>query len=73
MAIDPKLFKKYTGRLPGEAMNRMGESLARQHPRGSVERASWGGGIVRWYRWQVIFGGLLAAAVVIYLLLTGGI
>lgn len=73
MAIDPRLFKKYTGRLPGEAMNRMGESLARQRPRGTVERQSWSGGIVRWYRWQVIFGGLLTAAIVFYWLLTGGI
>lgn len=34
MAIDPKLYKKYTGRLPGEAMNRMGESLARSSAKG---------------------------------------
>lgn len=39
MTIDPKLFKKYTGRLPGEAMNRMGGLLAKEAtkgPRGDI-------------------------------------
>jgi len=29
MTIDPRLYQKVTGRMPGEAMNRMGESLAK--------------------------------------------
>jgi hypothetical protein len=39
VTIDPKLYKKYTGRLPGEATTRMGEALAQSSARKSAAKA----------------------------------
>ncbi len=71
MTIDPKLFKKYTGRNPGEAMTRLGQSLAKQK---SLDGdTSILGALGRGRRRMAIVGGLMVAAAVIYLLATGGI
>ena len=40
MPIEPRLYQKYTGKVPGEAMNRFGESLARDAARRSRENSS---------------------------------
>jgi hypothetical protein len=51
MAIDPKLYEKYTGKRPGDAMTRMGQSLVRQSARGPAGDTSVLGSIARgrWY------------------------
>lgn len=73
MAIDPKLYKKYTGKMPGEAMTRMGESLARQSGREPADRLSFLGAVGRGRRRVAVIGGLIVAAAVIWVLVTGGI
>lgn len=73
MAIDPKLYKKYTGKMPGEAMTRMGESLAQQSANGPAGDTSFLGAWRRGRKQAAIAGGLIVAGAVIWLLLTGGI
>ena len=72
MTIDPKLFKKYTGKMPGEAMNRLGQSLAKQSARDSADDTSFLGSLGRGRRRVMICGGILVAAAVVYLIATGG-
>ena len=68
MTIDPKLFKKYTGKMPGEAMNRFGESLAKQAAKCRPGDTSFVGAYSRG-RWFVRVGGaILALAVVLFFL-----
>ncbi len=43
MSIDRRLYQKYTGKLPGEAMNRFGESLAKSAGEQSRRGADAGG------------------------------
>ena len=73
MTIDPRLYKKYTGKSPGEAMTRLGQSLAQQSARQSAGDTSVLGAIGRGRRRVAIVGGLIVAGVVIYVLVTGGI
>jgi hypothetical protein len=47
MAIDPGLYKKYTGRTPGDAMIRMGESLAQDAKKERGGDTSTLGAVVR--------------------------
>jgi hypothetical protein len=73
MPIDPRLYQKYSGKMPGEAMTRYGQSLAKQASRGPSESVSFFGALKRGRMYTMIGGGLLVAAVVIYMLITGGI
>jgi uncharacterized membrane protein len=70
VAIDPKLFKKYTGRMPGEAMNRFGESLAREAAKGPRGDTSFMAAYARG-RWFVRVGGaILALGAILFFLLS---
>jgi hypothetical protein len=67
MAIDPGLYKKYTGRTPGDAMIRMGESLAQDARRERGGDTSTLGAIVRGRKIMrlVIALGVLVALVAV--------
>ncbi len=72
MTIDPKLFEKYTGRRPGEAMNEYGKSLAGAGPRSGGD-TSFLGSI---YRGRMILRLIVAIVVlvgIVYLLFGGRI
>jgi hypothetical protein len=38
MTIDPRLYEKYTGKRPGDAMNRLGEALAQNVAKKQADR-----------------------------------
>jgi hypothetical protein len=40
VTIDPKLYEKYTGKRPGDAMNRLGRALAQNEARKVAARDS---------------------------------
>jgi len=68
MAIDPKLYEKYTGKRPGDAMTRMGQSLAKQSARGPAGDTSTLGALALG-RWYIRVGaGLLVLVGVLYFL-----
>lgn len=54
MPIDPRLYHKYTGKMPGEAMNRLGDSLAESAAERSRE-ASRGSDsfFMMWWKWRL--------------------
>ena len=55
MPIEPRLYQKYTGKLPGAAMNRMGEALAESAAEKSRESMRGPRSmIVTWYKWRLI-------------------
>jgi hypothetical protein len=70
MTIDPKLYTKYTGRVPGDSMTRYGESLAKRAAKGPPGDTSFFGAL---YRGRRILRVVLAvvALVVIVLFLWG--
>jgi|GraSoiStandDraft_1057264.scaffolds.fasta_scaffold278174_2 hypothetical protein len=68
MAIDPKLYEKYTGKRPGEAMARLGGDLARSS--GDVDTSYWAARY-RGRKYAMIGFGLLVIAIVAYFLITG--
>lgn len=70
MTIDPKLFKKYTGKMPGEAMNRFGESLAEEAAKGPRGDTSFAGAFSRG-RWLMRVGTAgVVLAIVLYFIWT---
>ena len=69
MTIDPKLFEKYTGRRPGDAMNRLGESLAKQSARGPSGDTSFRGSYLRGRLYTRVGIGLLVLFGVLYFLI----
>jgi hypothetical protein len=56
MPIEPRLYQKYTGKMPGEAMGRMGESLAESAGKKSAEsmRGPRASAFMTWYKWRLI-------------------
>ena len=73
MTIDPRLYKKYTGKSPGEAMTRLGQSLAQQSARQSAGDTSVLGAIGRGRRRVAIVGGVIVAGGGTYGLGEGGV
>src|SRR5215475_10627630 len=71
VTIDPKLYKKYTGKNPGEAMTKLGQSLAEQSTRGPAGDTSSLGALARGRKYMMIGVGILVIAVVVYLLASG--
>lgn len=69
MTIDPNLYKKYTGRTPGDAMSRYANSLARESGR-EREDTSILGALGRGHRWVRLGGALLVLGLILYFLLT---
>ena len=86
MAIDPDLYEKVTGRSPGDAQRRLGESLAKgvadrskQQERldqmRSMPRIGYKGVLLIWFLQRFGWKGVLAltvvcAAITAYLVLT---
>lgn len=71
MTIDPNLYKKYTGRMPGEAMSRLGESLAQDSKKERGGDTSMFGAVMRG---RMILRLIIAVAVLIAVIavLAGG-
>ena len=71
MPIDPRLYQKYTGKMPGGAMNRYAESLAKQSARGGPGDTSFLGALGRG-RWFLKVGlGVMVIGVLLFVLLSG--
>jgi hypothetical protein len=71
MPIDPRLYQKYTGKMPGEAMTRYGESLAKQSARGPAGDTSFMGSMARG-RWMLRVGIAVVVLVVVLVVLLRG-
>jgi len=55
LPIEPRLYQKYTGKLPGAAMSAMGESLAQSAAQKSRESMRGPQSmLVTWYKWRLI-------------------
>lgn len=64
MPIEPRLYQKYSGKMPGEAMSRLGESLAESAGKKSVEsvRGPRETAFITWYKWRLwasVIGSIL--------------
>ena len=71
MPIDPRLYQKYSGKMPGEAMNRFGESLARSAAEKSAESMRGPRSLfATWYKWR-LWASLIGSLVVLIGLLLG--
>lgn len=70
MPIEPRLYQKYTGKMPGEAMARMGESLAQSAAEKSNEAMRGPQNLFATIRkWRMIaglVGSVILALVLIY-------
>jgi hypothetical protein len=70
MAIDPKLYEKYSGRS-GDPYKRMGEALAQGAARKQSVQASKGDafstryieGAIKWRWWMSVVGAIIVAIV----------
>jgi hypothetical protein len=68
MAIDPKLYEKYTGKRPGDALTRMGQSLAQSGGKGSAGDTSLWRAYLRGHWFVRVGAGLLILGAVAYFL-----
>lgn len=74
MPIDPRLYRKYTGKMPGEAMNRYGEALAQSAKEKSESKAATDRSFAERYfitsfKWQV-WTSILGALGILIVMLT---
>ncbi len=54
MPIDPRLYHKYSGKMPGEAMSRLGESLAESVAKKSRESSRGPSSfMMTWWKWRL--------------------
>jgi hypothetical protein len=70
LPIEPRLYQKYTGKMPGEAMSRMGESLAQSAAEKSNEAMrgpeSLFATIRKWRMIASLVGSAIAALAMLY-------
>ena len=70
MTIDPKLYEKYTGKRPGDAMSKLGQTLAQDSARRPAGDTSYLGALARGKKITMIVGGILVAIAAIYFMMT---
>ena len=61
MAIDPKLYEKYSGRRPGDAHARLGAALVQsdaQRARNAARPKGHMGGAGSYWKWRAIMGAI---------------
>ena len=72
MAIDPRLYQKITGRLPGEPMQQYGETLGKQKPRGGGGDTSFFASLVTGHRYLRTVLAIVVLGTIIAMWLFGG-
>lgn len=67
MTIDPRLYEKVTGRMPGDAQKAYGEALAKNSARGRGSRGRSSDMVVgfRWHWWASIIFSIFVLIVLI--------